>query len=144
MHVAHPNGFDMRPLCVGEDSIFVRYVVDEDDAIFVDVVPEHEIDCLRSLLAVDCEEQQRILASVHHAISGCARLAREAPHRVTPTMRQNLCDDVAIWWLYEFLAGRGEEHVVLDFAERTRVRGYKIQLHQRYAEWRPPSRRLRR
>jgi hypothetical protein len=136
MIAAHPEGFDLddERLTLGEDCIMVRYRDERGFDTFVDVVPEHQRATLPYVLMSPCEKQVFIRESVVRAIDRHTRIATESPHLVTPAMRQDLCDDVAIWWLYEFLAGRGASHVVLDLAEREHVRGLRPAIDRRFRQ----------
>ena len=125
MNVAHPDGFRFADLCAGEDCIMVRHhhAPTKFDS-FVDVVPEHEWETIPAILDLNCEGQLGALRSVVRALDDYMTKAARTPHLITPNARQNFIDDVAIWWLYEFFAGRGLQYVILDVAERERIRGY--------------------
>lgn len=94
-----------------------------DFTTYVDVVPEHEWQVIPQLLADSCDEQRWSHASVLRALDAFVEKVVRRPHLVTPKARQDFCDDVAIWWLYEFLAGRGLEHVIGDSDARHEIRG---------------------
>jgi hypothetical protein len=140
MFVAHPEGFSFKELCIEEDCIMVRYYHQATDfSSYVDVVPKHEWDTIPQLLAQPCDEQVRILKSVLRTLDEHVIKAIRTPHLVTATSRQNFCDDVAIWWLYEFFTGQGAEHVVLDLNEREQIRGLKASKYPHGSDVDPKS-----
>lgn len=134
MNVAHPDGFRLSDLCAGEDRIMVRYhhAASKFDT-YVDVVPAHEWELIPALLGKSCEDQLWSLNSVLRALDEYMAKAILTPHLVTLISRQNFCDDVAIWWIYEFFAGRGADHVIADLADRERIRGLKPALDARFS-----------
>jgi hypothetical protein len=88
----------------------VRFTHESGESIDVDCVPERQVEGLRALDGSHTPPAQ-VRASVLRALDAyLRRLLRGGT--ITADERQDSIEDVAIWWLLEHRASRGEQHLV--------------------------------
>lgn len=94
----------------GRDCFLVRYTYVEMK-LYVDIVKD-DIEKMARTVRERGEDRgegrTRILASVHHALKS---YLLGSPIRG----REDATNDVGIWWFYEYLDGRGEQHIEADW-----------------------------
>ena len=118
----------------GRDCFMVRFTVpdwrsallDGSQILYADLVPAHMEKLAAASRSRTEAERTRILRSVLRCLRTAARYILPAAES------QNIADDIAIWWFYEYEAGRGEDHIEPAWREKIEMRA-----EVRLEPWRP-------
>ena len=114
MNQPHP---DIKRGLLPNGDVRVEYFIGRT-AVMVDLVEEHFEAVYEQMKNESTSERTCILRSVREAI----RIACKA-RNPTDEQKQNLCDDVAIWFAGEVLAGRAPHPWQTVTVMRTAERG---------------------
>lgn len=97
----------------GRDCFLVRYVSRVTGLTYYADLVLDDVEKLAAKYAAEQAEKPEseedracVLLSVRQTLDGYG-LASDDPH--------DTANDIGIWWFYEYLDGRGEEHIVSDW-----------------------------
>lgn len=91
----------------------VRYAAVPPGMVAHVVVDDQIFELADYIEALPEEARLGSLDSVRESLRGYVEGSLKRPP--SPRVTQNAADDVGIWWVYEVLAGRGREHIVLGY-----------------------------
>ena len=99
-----------RFLQPGEDAILVRYPFVRPPLLAHVVVDPGLYQMLREVRSTPRSERRNAMRSIAHALAGYAALLGQG--RASEPDHRRAVNDVGLWWLGEYVAGRGADHVI--------------------------------